>query len=77
MTDPDLAAAEAVIAAYGRGDYDTQLGVSPETRELLNKASGTDPLTRDDLARLVVLNRPDLIVAAHRAGRIDLPTNGA
>lgn len=71
-TSHHLAAAEAILAAVDRGDYDEQLGIPAEDRALLIKATTDEPLTLDDLAGLARLNRPDVIDAAHRAGRITL-----
>lgn len=71
-TSHHLAAAEALLAAVDRGDYDDQLGVSTEHRALLTRANGNDPLTISDVRALNQLGRHDLTDAAHSAGRITL-----
>jgi hypothetical protein len=69
-----IATAEAVIAAAERGDYDAQLGVSPEHRALLTRATGTDPMSLQDVRALHLAGRVDLIAAAYDAGRITTTT---
>lgn len=64
--------AEAIIAAADRGEYDAQLGIAPDERELLNRAEGDGPLSAADVTALSTANRPDLIDAAYLAGRINL-----
>lgn len=67
-----MAAAEAVIAAAERGDYDDRLGITPEHRALLTRATGTDPVSLADVRALAASGRADLIDSAHRAGRITI-----
>jgi len=75
MSDHEnLQRAEAVIAGAKRGDYDQQLGISPDTRDLLTKATSEGPLTAADVRGLTAMNRPDLIAAAYDARRLDLTT---
>lgn len=52
------------------GRLDLFLGAEPEDVALLKRTRhGTDPLTREDLARLNQMGEHDLVLAAHQAGR--------
>lgn len=73
MSDHEsLARAHQVIADAETGGYDEQLGIDPDTRALLTKATSDEPLTIADVQALTRLDRPDLIDAALRADRITL-----
>jgi hypothetical protein len=66
--------AREVIAAADRGDYDELLGITPEQRALLTRATGDGPMAYGDVVALAAIHRDDLIAAAYDAGRINLDT---
>lgn len=52
------------------GRLDTLQGVPSEIVALQEKAKGNEQLTRDDVRKLLALNKHELIIAADSAGRI-------
>ena len=61
---------DEIEQARQEGRLASLFGTPAEDVDLLDRARhGTDPLTRDDLARLNSIGHSDLVLDAYRAGR--------
>lgn len=72
MSDYDaLTRARDVIHAWESGAYDQERGITPEQRDVLDRAASDGRLSIDDFRTLVALGEWDLAISANDNDRIE------